>query len=76
MGAWSFVRERFLDGAVQAGGRVPRYAGRDESAATAPGRMKVYLQEQEALVRDALHLPSDPALSGASAGPERGQAQG
>ncbi|HVO09357.1 MAG TPA: multifunctional oxoglutarate decarboxylase/oxoglutarate dehydrogenase thiamine pyrophosphate-binding subunit/dihydrolipoyllysine-residue succinyltransferase subunit [Vicinamibacteria bacterium] len=76
MGAWSFLRERFLDGAVRAGGRVPRYAGRPASAATAPGRMKVHLQEQEALVRDALRLSEDPALSGASAGPERGEAQG
>ncbi|HXY40713.1 MAG TPA: multifunctional oxoglutarate decarboxylase/oxoglutarate dehydrogenase thiamine pyrophosphate-binding subunit/dihydrolipoyllysine-residue succinyltransferase subunit, partial [Vicinamibacteria bacterium] len=75
MGAFSFVRERFLDGAVQAGGRVPRYAGRAESAATAPGQMKVHLKEQEALVRDALRLSFDAALSGAKAGPERGEVE-
>jgi 2-oxoglutarate dehydrogenase E1 component len=54
MGAWRFVRERFLDGDVDAGGRLPRYAGRDASAAPAPGSLKVHLVEQEALVRDAL----------------------
>ncbi|HYN03164.1 MAG TPA: multifunctional oxoglutarate decarboxylase/oxoglutarate dehydrogenase thiamine pyrophosphate-binding subunit/dihydrolipoyllysine-residue succinyltransferase subunit, partial [Vicinamibacteria bacterium] len=31
MGAWRFVRERFLDGDVEAAGRSPRYAGREES---------------------------------------------
>jgi 2-oxoglutarate dehydrogenase E1 component len=54
MGAWRFVRERFLDGDVAAAGRVPRYAGRAASAAPAPGSLKVHLVEQEALVRDAL----------------------
>jgi len=54
MGAWRFVRERFLDGDVEAGGRSPRYAGREESAAPAPGSLKVHLAEQEALLRDAL----------------------
>jgi 2-oxoglutarate decarboxylase len=75
-GAWSFVRGMFLDGVVSAGGRLPRYAGRAESAATGPGRMKTHLQEQEALVRDALRLAEEPALSGASRGPERGEAAG
>jgi 2-oxoglutarate dehydrogenase E1 component len=54
MGAWRFVRERFLDGEVAAGERVPRYAGRAASAAPAPGSLKVHLAEQEALVREAL----------------------
>ncbi len=54
MGAWRFVRERFLDGDVEAGGRQPRYAGRAASAAPAPGSLKVHVAEQEALVRDAL----------------------
>jgi 2-oxoglutarate dehydrogenase complex dehydrogenase (E1) component-like enzyme len=48
------VRERFLDGDVEAGGRQPRYAGRNASAAPAPGSLKVHLAEQEALVREAL----------------------
>jgi 2-oxoglutarate dehydrogenase E1 component len=54
MGAWRFVRERFLDGDVLAPGRPPRYAGRAASAAPAPGSLKVHLAEQDALVRDAL----------------------
>jgi 2-oxoglutarate dehydrogenase E1 component len=75
MGAWRFVRERFLDGDVPAGGgRSPRYAGRAASAAPAPGQLKVHVAEQEALVRDALRLGGEPELSGASAGPERGEA--
>jgi 2-oxoglutarate dehydrogenase E1 component len=54
MGAWRFVRERFLDGDVQAGGRVPRYVGRKESASPAAGSHKVHLAEQDAIVRSAL----------------------
>ena len=54
MGAWPFVRERFLDGDVGAPDRVPLYAGRAASAAPAPGSLKVHLAEQEALVREAL----------------------
>jgi 2-oxoglutarate dehydrogenase E1 component len=54
MGAWRFVRERFLDGDVATGGRAPRFAGRPASAAPAPGSLKVHLLEQDALVRDAL----------------------
>jgi 2-oxoglutarate dehydrogenase E1 component len=54
MGAWRFVRERFLDGDVEAAGRALRYAGRPASAAPAPGSLKVHLAEQEALVREAL----------------------
>jgi len=54
MGAWRFVRERFLDGDVFASGRTLRYAGRAASAAPAPGSLKVHLAEQEALVREAL----------------------
>ena len=56
MGAWRFVRERFLDGDVARGGRAPRYAGRAASAAPAPGSLKVHLAEQEALVREALTI--------------------
>ena len=62
MGAWHFVRERFLDGAVPvAAGRPLRYAGRAESAATAPGQLKVHLAEQQALVQDALRPDVEPA---------------
>jgi 2-oxoglutarate dehydrogenase E1 component len=55
MGAWRFVREQFLDGVVRdPGRRVPRYVGRGESAAPAPGSHKVHVKEQEELVRKAL----------------------
>ncbi len=54
MGAWRFVRERFLDGDVATGGRAPRFAGRAASAAPAPGSLKVHLLEQDALVREVL----------------------
>jgi 2-oxoglutarate dehydrogenase E1 component len=53
MGAWRFVRERFLDGDVEAGGRSPRFAGRAASAAPAPGSLRVHLAEQAALLREA-----------------------
>jgi 2-oxoglutarate dehydrogenase E1 component len=54
MGAWRFLRERFLDGDVDTGGRAVAYAGRAASAAPAPGSLKVHLAEQEALLREAL----------------------
>jgi 2-oxoglutarate dehydrogenase E1 component len=54
MGAWRFLRERFLDGDVGAGGPAIAYAGRAASAAPAPGSLKVHLAEQEALLREAL----------------------
>jgi 2-oxoglutarate dehydrogenase E1 component len=55
MGAWRFVRERFLDGEVgDPGRRLPRYVGRPASASPAPGSHKVHLQEQEAIVSEAL----------------------
>ncbi len=54
MGAWRFVRERFLDGEVEGRGRTLLYAGRAASAAPAPGSLKVHLAEQDALVREAL----------------------
>ena len=54
MGAWRFVRERFLDGDVLASGRQLEYAGRAASAAPAPGSLKVHLVEQDALVKQAL----------------------
>jgi 2-oxoglutarate dehydrogenase E1 component len=54
MGAWRFVRERFLDDRIDPAARTLGYAGGAESAAPAPGSLKVHLGEQEALVRDAL----------------------
>ena len=54
MGAWRFVRERFLDGDVLASGRQLEYVGRAASAAPAPGSLKVHLAEQDALVKQAL----------------------
>ena len=52
MGAWRFVRERFLDGQVLgAGGRQLRYVGRPESASPATGSYKLHLQEQAAIWR-------------------------
>lgn len=63
MGAWHFVRERFLDGEVGGGERVPRYVGRAESAASATGQLRVHLMEQEALVAEALRLGADLGAS-------------
>jgi 2-oxoglutarate dehydrogenase E1 component len=54
MGAWRFVRERFLDGDVYASGRTLHYAGRAASAAPASGSHRVYIAEQDALVKEAL----------------------
>jgi 2-oxoglutarate decarboxylase len=55
MGAWRFVREQFLDGCVRGTqGRALRYVGRRSSASPAPGTLKRHLQEQEALVLEAL----------------------
>jgi 2-oxoglutarate decarboxylase len=52
MGAWRFLRERFLDGDVaDHGKRQPRYIGRAASASPATGSYKVHVQEQEAIVR-------------------------
>jgi 2-oxoglutarate dehydrogenase E1 component len=55
MGAWRFVRERFLDGDVpDPAKRQIRYVGRRDSAAPATGSHKVHVQEQEAILRGAL----------------------
>ena len=55
MGAWRFVRERFLDGEVpDPARRVLRYVGRSHQAAPAPGSHKVHVAEQEAIVSEAL----------------------
>jgi 2-oxoglutarate dehydrogenase E1 component len=55
MGAWRFVREQFLDGAVPAAeGRALRYVGRSASASPAGGSHKTHVAEQEAIVAQAL----------------------
>jgi multifunctional 2-oxoglutarate metabolism enzyme len=55
MGAWRFVRERFLDGDLGDPARRPlRYVGRDASAAPAPGSHKLHVLEQEAIVNAAM----------------------
>jgi 2-oxoglutarate dehydrogenase E1 component len=68
MGGWRYVRERFLDGDVQAGGRAPRYVGRKESASPAAGSHKVHMQEQEAVVQAALaaEVPARPSVPAAA----------
>jgi 2-oxoglutarate dehydrogenase E1 component len=68
MGAWRFVRERFLDGDVDAGGRPLRYAGRRDSASPATGSHKVHLAEQEAVVKAALaaDVPVQPRVPAAA----------
>ncbi len=55
MGAWRFIRERFLDGEV-AGfqHRWPSYVGRAASASPAPGSHKVHTREQDELVAKAI----------------------
>jgi 2-oxoglutarate dehydrogenase complex dehydrogenase (E1) component-like enzyme len=55
MGAWGFVRERFLEGDVPGfEGCAPRYVGRRPSASPAPGTHKAHLREQEAILDAAL----------------------
>jgi hypothetical protein len=47
---------------------VPRYVGRRESAAPAPGSHKVHVKEQEELVRQALEAPvAAPTVAAAAA---------
>ena len=61
MGAWRFVREQFLEGAVAGvGGERPLlYAGRRASASPAPGSHHVFAMEQEAIAADALGVPAE-----------------
>ena len=55
MGAWRFVRERFLDGEVPGNdGTRLRYVGRDASASPAPGSLKLHQAEQEQIVAECL----------------------
>jgi 2-oxoglutarate dehydrogenase E1 component len=70
MGAWRFVREQFLEGHVPAAGeRQPRYAGRPESASPATGSYKLHLQEQEAILEDALGVATAAAVPAAQPAP-------
>ena len=61
MGAWRFVREQFLEGAVAGVGRERPllYAGRRASASPAPGSHHVFAMEQEAIAADALGVPAE-----------------
>ena len=64
MGAWRFVREQLLDGAVPAAeGRVLHYAGRRASASPAPGSHHVFAMEQEAIAADALGVAAEVPAS-------------
>ena len=55
MGAWRFVREQFLDGAISGhGGRSLRYIGRPASASPAAGSLKAHQQEQQRILDEAL----------------------
>jgi 2-oxoglutarate dehydrogenase E1 component len=70
MGAWRFVREQFLDGALPGPARSPRYIGREPSASPAPGSYKAHVREQEAIVAlaltaSAVHEP-DTVVRGAA----------
>jgi len=51
MGAWSFVRDRLPE--LLPGGVALEYAGREASASTATGSLRVHRMEQAALVADA-----------------------
>lgn len=61
MGAWRFVREQFLDGCVPGAARPLRYIGREPSASPAAGSQKAHVQEQEAIVAEALPGPAEPS---------------
>ena len=55
MGAWRFVREQLLDGAVPSlTARGLRYIGRRPLASPAPGSHKAFHGEQEGLIAEAL----------------------
>jgi len=61
MGAWRFVRER-LDPMLAPSGRSLKYVGRPDSAAPATGSYRQHLEEQEAILQEALRLGSLPRL--------------
>jgi len=54
MGAWRFLRDRFLEGEVPGlEGRPLRYLGRRPSAAPAPGTLRAHQREQDAILAAA-----------------------
>ena len=57
MGAWIFMRTR-LQRILANQARVLGYAGRPESASTAPGSVKRHLQEQAELIAQAFEPPT------------------
>ncbi len=57
MGAWAFVRG-WIQPMIQAQHRVIGYAGRPESASTAPGSLKRHNQEQAELIEQAFRPPT------------------
>ena len=57
MGAWAFVRG-WIQPMVQAQYRQIGYAGRPESASTAPGSLKRHTEEQAALIEQAFRPPT------------------
>ncbi len=65
MGAWRFVREQFLEGAVPGAGpgRPLNYAGRRFSASPAPGSHHIFAMEQEGLVAEALGVEAEVPAS-------------
>ena len=67
MGAWRFVRETVLDGALDTGGRELGYVGRAASASPAPGSLRVHLAEQEELVRSGAQTVVN-SITGPTAG--------
>ncbi len=69
MGAWRFIREQFLDGALREARRLVRYVGREESASPASGSHKVHVAEQEAIVAKALTAPVETPLAVRQAAP-------
>jgi 2-oxoglutarate dehydrogenase E1 component len=58
MGAWTFVDSRIEEALVEIGhkSKRPRYVGRKEMAAPAPGTMKLHIKQQSDLVDEALTL--------------------
>ncbi len=57
MGAWAFVRG-WIQPTIQAQHRQIGYAGRPESASTAPGSLKRHQQEQTELIAQAFAPPT------------------
>lgn len=57
MGAWAFVRG-WIQPTIQAQHRQIGYAGRPESASTAPGSLKRHQQEQAELIEQAFRPPT------------------